>query len=99
MTDPLYVHHPEVVATLLPGDEVVLLRLDTQQYVSLNETGGAIWDAFAAPASVQAAADALVAAYDVDAQTAQDSVRQVVDQLCTDGLLIASPDVPSPDAR
>ena len=90
----LYRQNATVLTTPLPGGEVALLDTVTQNYYTLNETGGVVWNAFAEPASIDAAATELVTLYDVDPATANSAAQTVLADLVRDGLLKQLP----PDA-
>lgn len=84
---PRLAHSAQVVCTRLSEDEAVLLDLDTQRYYTLNETGTAIWDAFAEPATPSEAAAALARAFDVSPDEALGHVEAFAATLRADGLL------------
>lgn len=66
-----------------------LLAIDVQQgfLYSLNETGGCVWDAIAAPISVGDVCRGLAASYEVDATACQQDVIRLLGHLCDAGLV------------
>jgi hypothetical protein len=88
MPDAQYHASPDVVFTRLAEDEGVLLHLGTQRYYSLNETGIAIWEQLTSPRSLPEVAEAICAAYDVDAEPARVFVERFVAELGRDGLIL-----------
>lgn len=83
---PRYAVHPEVVATQL-DDEAVLLNLHTQRYYTLNATGLAIWQLLAAPKGIDEVAKALTEAYEVEGPAARAAAERFLRELLHDGLV------------
>jgi hypothetical protein len=70
------------------GDEIVVVDVRRGVYFSLNAVGNVIWKALAAGASIAAAIDVVVAAFDVDAEVARADTERLVAQLREARLLI-----------
>ena len=68
-------------------EEVVILDLRTQTYLSLNHSGARLWPLLTAGAPRHALVDELVAAYQVDRARASGDVDQLVAQLAAADLL------------
>lgn len=81
---------PEVLFRVV-GDETVLLNLKTETYLGLNDTGTTIWKALAEGATIQAACDAVVEAFEVSAEEAKTDVRELVDVLIEQRLIDIAP--------
>jgi len=81
---------PDVVTTELER-ELVLLHPKTRSMFTLNETGMVVWSAIDAGqgAAVDAAVDAVVAAFDVDREVAAADVAELFDGLARAGLIVA----------
>jgi hypothetical protein len=67
--------------------ETVLLNLATGKYYGLNPTGGRMLEVLESTASVEAAAAALSAEFDADADQIETDLRRFCDDLAKDGLL------------
>ncbi len=67
--------------------ESVLLNLNTESYFGLDDVGTRMWAALTGSASIQAAYEALLAEYDVDAERLQADLRIFIDKLAELGLV------------
>jgi hypothetical protein len=74
------IHARSSVITTTVDDGLVLLDLDSERYYSFNETAADMWQALQAHPTVEAAANELLAAYDVDEAT----LRADLDELIAD---------------
>ena len=68
-------------------DETVLVDVRRGVYFSLNAVGTVVWKAIAEGATLAAAVDAVVAAFDVTASVACADAESLVAQLCEAGLV------------
>ncbi len=68
-------------------DGTALLDEDQGQYWSLNPTGALVLQTLLAGGTADEAARALVAEYGVDQGTAERDVGELVDELCSAGLV------------
>jgi hypothetical protein len=82
--------HPEVVHTALKNGDSVLLHLGTQTYLSLNQTGSAIWGLLEKGLPLGEIGQALQARYEVSLEQAQQSVMRLVEELAAERLVILS---------
>jgi hypothetical protein len=88
----------ETVLERAPGvlerrTDISVIVLGDAQPLSLRGTGIAVWDAFAAPASIAGVADRLAQAYGVPAETVRREMVPVLEQLCdAHALRIVPPD-------
>ena len=73
--------HAQVVDTKLDGGEVVLLHLDSKTYYSLNLTGQRIWQGLKEGLSLREVSRRLQEEFDVDGESADRSVLDLVDDL------------------
>lgn len=71
---------PEFVTTMVEGSHVVF-SVTSGNYIALNETANAIWDALANPVTEAALAEMLVARYEVDHDTAAAAVTRALGSL------------------
>lgn len=85
--EPTYHQHPDVLFTPVSRSETVLLSMPTSRYYTLNETGGAVWQALRAPATLASIARSLEAEYDVEPGPALEHARAFVGELLREGLV------------
>ena len=81
-TSPITVRpDPDVVDTEIDDGETALLHLGTKMYFSLNVTGARIWRCLKEGLSLEDVSGRLQQEFDIDAERAERSVRQLVDEL------------------
>jgi len=80
--------HAEVIDTKLDDGEVVLLHLDSKTYYSLNPTGERIWQGLKQGLSLKEISQRLQEEFDVDAERADRSVVDLVNELCEQKLAL-----------
>ncbi len=81
------VAHPEVLATPLSNQEMVLLHLQTQQYYTLNETGARIWQELAQEQSLLEIGQTLETYYAITLDEANHHVQELVSALVNEKLV------------
>jgi hypothetical protein len=81
--------HAEVVDTKLDDGEVVLLHLESKTYYSLNATGERIWQGLKEGLKVREISQRLQEEFDVDEETADQSVLDLVRDLCEQNLAVS----------
>jgi hypothetical protein len=86
MSPARYRRHADIRLTALPGEGVVL-HLKERKYFTVNETGLTLLEALREPRTVAELVDALLAEYDVTAETAGDTTRAFLDQ-CLDAAVV-----------
>lgn len=69
------------------GDEIVILNMESGDYLGLNAVGAAIWDHIKAPNSVQQLIDKLMVEYDVDENTCKAQTLEYLERIASLGLL------------
>jgi len=69
------------------GEEIIILNMETGDYLGLNQVGSDIWDLLKAPTTVQKIIDQLIDRYAVDKQTCQTETMEYVDKINRLGLL------------
>lgn len=74
------------VSTELEG-EAVILHLGDGIYYGLNSVGARLWTLLEEPRAVAELRDALVAEYEVDAETAERDVIDLLDEMMERGLV------------
>ena len=74
--------HPQVVYTELDEGEVILLHLESKIYYSLNLTGRRIWQGLKVGLPLKGISRRLQEEFDVDAERADKSVLDLVNDLC-----------------
>jgi hypothetical protein len=67
--------------------ETIVLHLVRGEYFALNRVGGVIWERLGEGASLREVVDSVLAAYAVDAATAEADVQKLVADLVSAGLL------------
>lgn len=72
---------PEVVDTEIDEGELALLHLRSKTYFSLNLTGARIWQHLKAGLSLEEVSLRLQEEFSIDADHAERSVHQLVDEL------------------
>ena len=78
------------VSTELEG-EAVILGLADGVYYGLDGVGALVWERLREPRSVAELRDAVTAAYDVDAETAERDLLDLLRDLAARGLVEAAP--------
>jgi hypothetical protein len=73
------------------GGESVLLDLKTERYLGLNEVGTRMWQALCASDSIQAAYETLQDEYDATPQQLEEDLREFIDRLLENALIITEP--------
>ena len=81
--------HSEVVDTKLDDGEVVLLHLENKTYYSLNPTGERIWQGLKEGLTLREISRRLQEEFDVDEDTADRSVLDLVKELCEQKLALS----------
>ena len=82
-----YQVNSQVVSTELDPTEAVLLHLDNQRYYTLNETGWSIWKHLKKGLTVQQIIQELHHEFDVDQSKAEESVREIINELESEKLI------------
>jgi Coenzyme PQQ synthesis protein D (PqqD) len=82
--------HPQVVDTKLDEGEVVLLHLDSKIYYSLNLTGERIWQGVKGGLTPKEISRQLQEEFDVDAEKADRSVHELINELSQQKLVQVS---------
>ena len=80
---------PNVLFRELDG-EAVLLSLDAGIYYGLDPEGTKIWELIAELGSLRLVFDAMLREYDVDTATLERDLLRLVNDLCANGLSVAS---------
>ena len=79
---------PSHVLVRFLDKEAVLLNIETERYFGLDETGARMWQLATTAANIDAAYQALLREYDVDAQTLREHLSELLEKLAGNGLLI-----------
>ena len=77
---------PEVLFQEVSG-EMVLLDLTSENYFGLDEIGARIWDLLESESSVGEALDVLMGEYEVERETLETDVGDLLEKLVEAGLL------------
>ena len=70
--------------------EAVLLNIETERYFGLDETGARMWQLATTATNIDAAYQALLNEYDVDAETLREHLSELLEKLVDNGLLITT---------
>ncbi len=73
------------------GDEVVILNLGDEVYYGLDGAGALVWGLMAEPRRVEELRDAVVSAFEVEADEAQRDLLALLDELAERGLVEVLP--------
>lgn len=79
----------DVVSRVLDG-EAVLLDLTSGSYFGLNEVGTLVWEELRQHGDVPKAVEKVLAEFDVDRETAERDVADLVQELLEKKLLVAA---------
>ena len=79
--------HPEVVDTELDTSETALLHLGSKTYYSLNATGVRVWQGLKQGLTLNQISQSLQEEFEVDAETANRGVLELVEDLSQQGLV------------
>ena len=69
-------------------EESVILNLESERYFGLDDVGTRFLTVLTSSESIEAAYETLRAEYDVDPETLRDDLRELVDKLVDQGLLV-----------
>jgi hypothetical protein len=85
--DAPYKKNPAVVCSEL-DEGAILLDLNTKYYYNLNETALKIWKYINGLSMASEIAEWIVEEYDVDKDSAEESVRKIMAELQKEGLIV-----------
>lgn len=88
MLDKKFETHADVVDTKLDDGEVVLLHLASKTYYSLNLSGERIWQGLKEKLTLGEISRRLQEEFNVDAESADTSVVDLVNELCEQNLAL-----------
>jgi hypothetical protein len=69
------------------GDEVMVLDLNSGTYYGLDDLGARIWSLIEQPASLASIREAIMAEYEIDAETCDRDLRAFLTQMQSAGLV------------
>jgi hypothetical protein len=69
------------------GEEVAILHMDKAAYYGLDPVGGRIWALIEKPVAVRKVLETMLGEYEVDAETAERDLLEIVGQLIDAGLV------------
>lgn len=69
------------------GDEVIILNLETGDYLGLNAVGSAIWEALSHPQTVASLIGRLMTEFNVDEETCTRDTLEYLEKIGSLGLL------------
>lgn len=82
--------HPDVVHTVLPNGEGVLLHLQTSAYYTLNQSANHIWQLLSNGLELEEISQKLAIHYEIQPTRAKQSVDLLVQELAREKLLQAT---------
>lgn len=85
-TSSVVVASTNQVSTTL-GEQAVILGADAGKYFGLDQVGARVWELAQTPTSVAALCATICSEYDVDAETCQRDVLELLNELSSNGLL------------
>lgn len=72
------------------GEETVILNSESGVYFSLNEVGGFLWERMSdRPLDFEDLVTAVMAEYDTDEATCRSDIREIMDELSREKLIMA----------
>ena len=77
----------EEVSAVRHGDRLVLMDLDGEQFYSLDQVAGRLWELLAEPATIAHLADRLSAEFDAPIETIRADVAECLAGMTRDGLV------------
>lgn len=83
-----YIVRNALVATDL-GAEKAILNVENGVYYGLNEVGRWVWEQLQEPVDLETLRDRMTAEYEVDAETAEQDLRALLEQLVKESLIVA----------
>ena len=69
------------------GDEVIILNMETGDYLGLNDVGSAIWDHLKTPQTIKELIEKLMTEFEVDNQTCSLQTMEYLEKISKLGLL------------
>jgi hypothetical protein len=69
------------------GDEVIILNMESGDYLGLNNVGAQIWELLKAPVNAHQIIDQLMQEFEVDAETCKVQTLEYLDRMKSFGLL------------
>jgi hypothetical protein len=91
--DSRFVVSPDQVSCDL-GGEAAILHLKSAIYYGLDPVGARIWDLLRTPKTLAELRDAVVAEYEVDSETCERDLRDLLEKLAAAGLISSAPSAP-----
>ena len=80
------------VYAIASGDKIIMLDLDSDHYLSLNDTGKRIWELLTDGKTGQQIVEQLTQEYEVDTRTLEQDVVNLLQQLLEMGLVAPTTD-------
>jgi hypothetical protein len=84
--DSRFVISPDQVSCDL-GGEAAILNLKTAIYYGLDPVGARVWDLLRTPRTLAEIRDAIVAEYEVDSETCERDLRDLLEKLAAERLI------------
>jgi hypothetical protein len=72
------------------GDEIIILNMETGNYLGLNNVGSAIWEHIRTPQTIKELIGKLMIEFDVDDQTCTEQTIEYLEKISELGLLQAA---------
>lgn len=73
------------------GDQLVMMCVETGNYVGLNPVGTRIWELIETPRKISELCSILMQEYDVPADTCETDVQAFLNDMMEQGLLVLTP--------
>ena len=84
--DSIVSYRQDIDTTDIDGDKV-MMDLEKGQYFALNSVGIRIWEEIQSPVKISDVVNKLLSEYDVDRETCEKSVIEIIEGLNSAGLL------------
>jgi hypothetical protein len=83
------VNAPDVIGQTIEG-EAIILHLGSGFYYSTKGSGPLVWDLLGASHSFEEISSLLAAQFEVTVDEVEPALRQLIEQMCEEGLLVAA---------
>jgi len=67
------------------ADETLMMRIDTGEYLALNDTATVLWDALESPCSLEQLCERLTVGFPVEPEQARGDIIRLLDELEEEG--------------
>lgn len=84
--DTILTRREDIPTTNIDG-ELGMMSIDKGKYFTLDEVGTRIWELLETPSSINQLVEVLMKEYDVDLETCQNDVKELIEKLVKEDLV------------